>query len=218
LASFREAVRQGADIIELDVQLSRDGHVVVFHDDRLERTSNSEGPLADRSLAELRSLDAGIWFAPRFEGELIPTLEEVLAWAKDRVPLFIELKYGESPDPGLESAVVEQVLHHQMTEQVMIISFEHQALYRVKERVPQLATGALYREPVADPVELARSIGSDAIAPLWSLISAEGIDLCHRAGLAVDVWGPAADYAALIAAGADCMTVDHPAQIRQDYF
>jgi glycerophosphoryl diester phosphodiesterase len=218
LASLQEGLRQGADIIELDVQLAADGEVVVFHDDRLDRTTNAGGPLSERTVAELKTLDAGGWFDPRFSGEPIPTLDEVLAWAKDRIPLYIELKYSGSPGSALATAVVQQVMAHKMVHQVAIISFEHQALYQVKGRAPDLATGALYWGDVPDPVALARKIGANAVLPLWHLVTADDVARCHDAGVSVSIWGPAADYAALIAMGVDCVSADNPAQVRRDFF
>jgi glycerophosphoryl diester phosphodiesterase len=217
LASFQIGLDQGADIIEMDVQLSADGQVVVFHDERLDRTTNACGPLAERTLAELKTLDAGSWYHPRFAGERIPTLEEVLAWACERVPLFVELKYGARSQPLLHAAVVECILAHKMTHQVMIISFEHQALSRVKKSVPELATGALYMDPLVDPLALAYRIGANALMPLWHLVTPADINMCHEAGLAVNVWGADADYAGLIAAGVDCVNADLPAQARNDF-
>jgi glycerophosphoryl diester phosphodiesterase len=218
LASFKEGLRQGADIIELDVQLSADGHVVVFHDNQLERTTNGRGPLAERTLAELKALDAGSWFGPRFAGEPIPALDEVLAWAKNQVPLFIELKYNAAPGPALGLAVLELVQAHTMTEQVTLISFAHQALHWVKQGTPELATAALYSARVADPVGLARGIRANAVMPLWHAVTVEDVALCHDAGLSVHVWGLGADYPALIAMGVDCMNADHPGQVRRDFF
>lgn len=218
LAAFRAGVAQGADIIELDVQLSADGRVVVFHDDQLDRTTDGHGPLAERTLAELKTLDAGSWFAPRFAGEPILTLQEVLAWARERIPLFVELKYGAYSAPALDAAVIELILAHKMVHQVMIISFDHQALRRVKTRAPGLATAALYVLPPADPVELAREIEANAVMPLWNTVSAKEVVACHDAGLSVHAWGPGADYGALIAAGVDCVNADHPAQVRRDFF
>src|SRR5919197_4354903 len=81
LASFELAVEQGADVVELDVHLSRDGQVVVIHDEQLDRTTDGRGLVGDRTLDELKRLDAGSWFDPRFAGQRIPTLHEVLAWA-----------------------------------------------------------------------------------------------------------------------------------------
>jgi glycerophosphoryl diester phosphodiesterase len=227
LAAFGEGLAQGADIIELDVQLSADGHVVAFHDDRLDRTTDGQGRVSAKTLAELKALDAGSWFDPRFAGESIPTLEDVLTWARERVPLFVELKYEGHVDPGdlplqagktLDDAVVAQIVAHAMLDQVMVISFNHRALRRVKARAPGLATGALYGLPVADPVALAREAGADAVMPLCHIVTAQDVAACHAAGLAVNVWGALADYAALIAAGVDCVNADHPAQVRHDFF
>ena len=218
MASFNEALRQGADIIELDVQLSADGHVMVFHDGRLDRTSNGHGSLAEGTLAELRMLDAGSWFGPRFAGEAIPTLEEILAWAKDAVPLLIELKYDGTPGPALGSAVVQLIQAYKMTDRVMLISFAHQALHWVKQEAPDLAIAALYSARVADPAGLARAIGANAVMPLCHVVTKEDVALCHDAGLSVNVWGAAADYPALIAIGVDCVNADHPAQVRRDHF
>lgn len=218
MASFKEGLRQGADIIELDVQLSADGHVVVLHDAQLDRTTNGYGALAERTLAELKALDAGSWFDARFAGEPIPTLDEVLGWAKDKVPLFIEMKYSAAPARSLGAAVVELVRRHEMTDQVMVISFAHQALQWVKQSAPDLATGALYSARAAEPVALARGIGANAVMPLCHVVTAEDITLCHDAGLSVNVWGRGADYPALVAMGVDCVNADHPAQVRRDFF
>ncbi len=235
LAAFSEGLAQGADIIELDVQLSADGQVVVFHNEWLDRTTNGRGRMTDKTLAELKALDAGSWFDERFAGEPIPTLKEALTWAKGRVPLFVELKYSEYVDlaaqlaqvrsdkkeivhdEALAAAVVAQIAAQGMADQVMVISFNYRALHQARLRAPGLATGALYGLPVADPVELARAIGANALMPMHYLVTPEFVALCHAAGLAVHTWGPMADYAALSAAGVDCMNADHPAQVRRDF-
>jgi glycerophosphoryl diester phosphodiesterase len=218
LASFEEGLRQGADIIELDVQLSADGHVVVFHDERLERTTDGAGRLEACTLAELKALDAGSWFDASFAGVPIPTLDEVLAWAKNRTPLFIELKYSAPPVAALASGAVEQVRAYEMADQVMFISFAHPALSWVKQNAPELATGALYSARVSDPVRLVRETGADAVMPLWDAVTAEDVRKCHEAGLSVHTWGHGADYAALMAMGVDCVNADWPEQVRRDFF
>jgi glycerophosphoryl diester phosphodiesterase len=141
----------------------------------------------------------------------------VLAWAGGRVPLFIELKHIAHTQPSLDAVVVERILAHEMADQVMIISFDHQALYLVKGLAPHLACCALYRTRVDDPVGLARGIGASAVMPLWQIVTAEDVASCHAAGLAVHVWGPDLDYPTLIAAGADCVNADYPAQVRRDF-
>src|SRR5215207_11286279 len=84
LASFARGLELGADWIEMDVHLSRDGAVVVIHDETLDRTTNGHGLVRDCNLAELTALDAGVWFSPAYAGERIPTLDELLAFARDR--------------------------------------------------------------------------------------------------------------------------------------
>ena len=97
LAAFRAAIDTGCDMIELDVHLSRDNQVVVIHDDTLERTTSGRGNVADQTYAELKRLDAGSWFDPRFSGERIPTLADVLSLARNRILVNIELKKGKKP-------------------------------------------------------------------------------------------------------------------------
>src|SRR5918912_617430 len=103
LASFERGLDLGADWVELDVHLSRDGALVVIHDETLERTTNGAGLVKDHDLAELRRLDAGAWFGPEFAGQRLPTLDEALAWAVRRgLVLDVELKNGPVFYPGLE--------------------------------------------------------------------------------------------------------------------
>jgi glycerophosphoryl diester phosphodiesterase len=106
LVAFCLALEQGADGLELDVQLSRDGVPVVFHDSELSRTTDGRGRISEKTLAELRTLDAGKWFDPRFAGERIPTLEEVFEAFGDRALYNIELKAFGVQDDGLVQAVV----------------------------------------------------------------------------------------------------------------
>ena len=95
MAAFELALAVGADGIELDVHMTRDGEIVVIHDDTLDRTTNGKGPVSDQTMAELRELDAGSWFSPEFAGERIPTLKLVLELIKDKdVLLNIEIKTG----------------------------------------------------------------------------------------------------------------------------
>src|SRR5438067_10660640 len=106
MAAFRRAVDVGAGMIELDVQLTRDRHVVVIHDATLDRTTDGRGPVSAVTLAELRRLDGGGWFAPGFAGERVPTLAEVLAAV--HVPVNVELKPARDDD-GLERRALGEV-------------------------------------------------------------------------------------------------------------
>lgn len=94
MAAFEKALEMGADLLELDVQLSTDGHVVVIHDYTVERTTDGQGKVEDLTLEESRKLDAGAWYRPEFKGEVIPTLEEVLEHVGGRIGLLIGLDHS----------------------------------------------------------------------------------------------------------------------------
>lgn len=145
MASFVQAWHDGADVIELDVRLSADHQVVVLHDGTVDRTTDGSGPAAALSLAELQRLDAGAWFGARFAGERIPTLSEVLVWAKWRVGMLLELKftpYG-SFDPALVPAVLRDVIAAGMEDQVSFISYQTRALVQLKALAPYLSAGPM---------------------------------------------------------------------------
>ena len=107
LASFERGLELGADWIELDVHLSRDDALVVIHDETVDRTTNGHGAVRDHTLAELKALDAGGWFGPEYAGQRIPTLDEVLAWARQRDTIVdIEIKNAPVYYAGIEAAAV----------------------------------------------------------------------------------------------------------------
>lgn len=189
LAAFRLAMEAGADGVELDVHLSRDGVPVVIHDERVDRTTDGTGLVRDHTLAELKQLDAGRWFGPAFGGERIPTLDEVLAaiGAQCRF-LNVELKGGIVPYPGLEQAVVEALMRTGALERTVVSSFNHFSLRVIKRVGPALRTGVLYMEGLVDPWAYARLVPADAIHPPHYALSPELVDGAHRAGVAVHVW------------------------------
>jgi len=106
MAAFEKAIELGADVIELDLHLTRDNEIVVIHDDTLDRTTDGSGPVHQRSLGELMRLDAGRWFGEGFAGQRIPRLAEVLDRFAGRVPLALEIKAGSTFFPGIEEKVV----------------------------------------------------------------------------------------------------------------
>src|SRR6266850_7844739 len=107
MAAFRLAMDSGADMIELDLHLSKDSALVVCHDSKLNRTARIKKTIKQLTLKELKKLDVGSWFHPRFSGETIPTLEEVLKLTVNRIALNIEIKQGSSLYPGIEKQLIE---------------------------------------------------------------------------------------------------------------
>src|SRR3977135_4331183 len=153
MASFRSAIELGVDLIECDVHRSEDGGLPVIHDHLLDRTTDGSGLVRDHSMAELKSFDAGRWKGPTFRGERIPSLDEVLALAKGKVGVAIEIKNLPLPYPGIEDAVVKTVRESGMVQDVVVISFDHRSIKRIAELEPQILTGVL---EAARPVDVLR--------------------------------------------------------------
>lgn len=211
-ASFERALELGVDAIELDVHLSADGEVVVIHDHELDRTTGGHGIVGEKTLAELKALDVGVRFGPEYAGQRIPTLGEVLAWARGRCALDVEIKGGPWPYSGLEERVVDLIRRHQMTDQTIVISFEHPTVARVKALAPEIATGTLWSCRPIDPVAVAQAASANAILPHWSYCDAETVERAHVAGLSVHPWATSEPgvIERLIRLGVDSICSNHP--------
>ena len=211
-ASFERALELGAGVVELDIHLSRDGQIVVIHDERLERTTDGRGLVGEHSLAELRRLDAGSWFARCFAAQRIPTLDEVLAWARDRTYLAIEIKNGPVFYELIEAKLVELLARHRMRERALIISFDHYALRRVRELDDGLLTGLVYACRPVDQVAMAGAAGAGVLQPHWSFVTPEDVATAHAAGLKVNAWATSepTELRRLLQAGVDAVTTDYP--------
>lgn len=136
LAALRLAWEQGADAVEVDVHLSADGHVVVMHDEEVDRTTDGKGKIARMPLAEIRRLDAGSWKGDRFRGVGVPTLDEALqTMPAERGRIFIEIK----SDPAIVPAIAACLRRAEIAlSRVTIIAFDREACRRSKERMPEV--------------------------------------------------------------------------------
>lgn len=194
LASFASALEVGADVVELDVQLSADGHVVVLHDGSVDRTTDGRGAVGEMTLAELRRLSAGYpeRFGDAFRGERIPTLAEALALLKGRARVLIEIKkesLGEDEAGGVEAHTVEEVRKAGMSGDVVFLSFERKALLRCRRLAPEIRRGHLFYKATAEEMLAgAREIGTDLIMPHKGSLSGELTRLAREAGIKVATW------------------------------
>lgn len=171
MAAFLKARQFGADGIELDVQLSKDGVPVVIHDYTLHRTTNGYGNVNAKTVIELKQLDAGSWFSSEYHNETIPTLNEVLRWAKHTNLLInIELK-SRGLQSNLEKRVCELVLKHQLANRVFISSFWKSSLKTVKQICPNLSTALLVEQPTQKTISLAKELKVDAIHPNYRYVT-----------------------------------------------
>ena len=213
LAAFELAADQGATWVELDVHLSRDRQPVVVHDFLLERTTDGHGRVDAYTLDELKRLDAGAWFGDAYAGARIPTLDEALAWAGRRgVGVDIEIKSGPIVYAGIEDAVVAAVHAAAMADRVLVTSFDHAAVARVRRIAPDLATGVLYSARPVEPWALAERAAAGVVLPQWQHVRAEDVRAVHARGLGYVTWATSdpAVLRELVRAGGDGIVTDHP--------
>jgi glycerophosphoryl diester phosphodiesterase len=194
LASFQSALESGAGIVELDVQLSGDGHVVVIHDPTVDRTTTGRGAVGRLTLAEIRALSAGYpdRFGTRYTGERVPTLAEVLSFLRGRARLMIEIKGDSVTDDaagGIEARTIAEVRRQDMANDLVLISFDHRALRRCQEQAPEIGRGLLLSsgEP-APAVATCREAGGLFLMPEKSLLSPDLKDRAEGAGLKLATW------------------------------
>ncbi len=189
LPAFARALGLGADGIEFDVQLSRDGHPVVIHDETLERTTDGQGWVKDHTLEQLRVLDASAGRAG-FVGVGVPRLEEVLALVSPTAAkVNIELKNSEVDYPGLEETVIAAVAEAGLGARVVYSSFSPESVRRLAALAPDAEIGLIYSRPPARPLRSAQAWGATAVHPDQRLLPGAGwVRRAHRRGIAVRPW------------------------------
>jgi glycerophosphoryl diester phosphodiesterase len=145
-AAYFLALKMKADYLEIDVQMSRDGELVLIHDKTVERTTDGNGLVSEKTLHELKELDAGGWFSGEFKNERIPTLPEVFATLRTKVGFLIELK-NPSLYPGIEEKLVRTLESFRLAEsdQIIVQSFDEKAVQRIKKRLPKISVGVLVK-------------------------------------------------------------------------
>lgn len=145
MAAFRKGLELGATGIETDVQMTKDGGLVLIHDETLNRTTSGTGYVKDHTLAELLEVDAGSWFGPEFKDERLPLLEDLLDLLQGRDTILnIELKNGTFLYPGMEEKVIAAVRDFKMSDRVIFSSFNHYSLAYCQSLAPEIRTGILY--------------------------------------------------------------------------
>ena len=164
MAAFDLAIAEGAMMIELDVQRTTDDRLVVFHDSTLRRTTKGRGRVAEKSHRELHALDAGSWFDARFAGERIPLLDDVLEHVRNRAYLNIEVKSSAVRD-GTAELLVRAIHRHHAADRVLLSSFHHGVVKRIKELAPDIPTAVILHptKSVVNVVRVARRANADAI-------------------------------------------------------
>ena len=219
LAAFRMAIELGADAAELDLQATKDGVVVVIHDDTVDRTTDGRGRIGDLTLADIKRLDAGTKFGAAFRGERVPTLSELIdlvkAGGNDRFRLNLEIKFAEGREgqpADLEERVLAVLTQAGFLDRVITQSFHHASAAKMKRLAPSIPAGLLVgqRRQPADPVAAVRQHRVDYYAPHYSLVTPDLLWTLHQAGIPVVTWtaNEPSDTRRLIAAGLGTLSGD----------
>ncbi len=213
LEAFELAAKQGAAGVELDVHLSRDGVVVVAHDETIDRVSDGTGLIQDMTLAELKRCRFNKPH-PEYKDARLPTLLEVFELLKPYgLYVNVELKNSRIDYPGLEKKCVELAAAAGMTDRVLYSSFNHHSLLRVKAIDEGLKCGILYDCMMVRPWEYARALHVDALHPHFSELQVLGeCEAAHSLGLEVNPWtvNNEADLTMAIRAGANRIITNYP--------
>ncbi len=208
LAAFRAAAAAGINGVEFDVQRTKDGCLIVFHDENLERLTRAKGQLQDLTWDEIKDLEVGSSFSADFDGERIPTLRQAFEYLRQTdLLLFIELK-----EPwrykGIEAALVALIREYDLVPRVQVRSFYHDALYEVYRLAPEISLSGLWLDRLPEDDE----VTFKTVNAFYPLLTPENIAHMHARGQQVTAWvvDDVETARALIAAGIDGITSDHP--------
>ena len=187
--AFAKAIEAGADMIELDCQLSRDGHVVVFHDERLNRIGRSRGTVRSKTLEQLKRIDIGAWRGRAFAGERILTLEEALESIAGNADLCLEMKSYQGSAPGIELKILFIVSHYDYFERTTFSSFDYGSLARLRQLAPDANIGLIVASPLKPNwLDAARALTAKSVHVQKELATREVLAQAWEEGLDVYVW------------------------------
>lgn len=204
IRAFKRAMDLDVDFIELDVRMSRDKKLVVIHDDKVDRTTNGKGYVRDLTFEEIRKLDAG-------KGEKIPSLEEAIdLLKKGKQTIAIEIK-----EPDTLEGILKILMEEELSSKVIIVSFWHNVLKRIKEIEPEIKTGAILVGRPIDAVSIAKAAKSELICLKHKFIDQELVVECHENDIEVNAWtvNEIEDIKRMKKLGVDTISSDYPDRV-----
>lgn len=218
IIAFKNAIKNGATGIELDVHKSKDNKIVVIHDENIERTFEGKGLIKDLTLKELRGFKSRKDIFTEDKEALIPTLDEVLELIKlTDIVLNIEIKTDVIHYEGIERDVIRLVNKYDLKHRIIISSFNHESIKICKEIDSSINTGMLYYKAIENIIEYVKGIRADAIHPHLSIVSKELIEEAHKNNIKVNIYtvNDPIYMRQLISLGADGLFVDDPSLLNE---
>ncbi|WP_326497923.1 glycerophosphodiester phosphodiesterase [Clostridium sp. ZS2-4] len=176
MLAFEKALELGATGIETDVQMTKDGVLILMHDELVNRTTTGRGFIKNYTYKEIRKLDAGSWFRGDFKNIKVPSLDELMDLLMDKnIQLNIELKNNIILYEELEEKVIQKIYKYNMQNKVIISSFNHYALEKCKEISPEIKIGLLYIAGLYEPEKYAKRLGAEALHPYFYAVNNDEI-------------------------------------------
>ncbi|HHW31496.1 MAG TPA: glycerophosphodiester phosphodiesterase [Clostridiaceae bacterium] len=213
ILAFKKALELGADGAELDIQLTKDNILVVFHDESLLRFTGEDLLVKDLTYEELLKCDVSGQFKGKYGFQKIPTLEQYFDLVKDHNFLSIlELKTTIFEYPGIEEAVIRMIYDYKLEQKVIISSFNHYTLLRCKAIAPQLSYGILYECRLVEPQIYAQLLGMSYLHPDYHFLNDNEIAKCKKVGIGLNAWtvDNEADMIYLLQQGIDAIMTNYP--------
>ena len=215
LTAIKKAIEMKADGIEIDIQLTKDGKIVVIHDWKVDRTTTGRGFVYELDFGYIRSLDAGQWYTKDFIGEVVPTLEEVLDILPNDMMLNIEIKDTARKHSNIEEKMLEVLKKYpEKFDNIIVSSFHHDKIKRLQELEPKLKLALLTDSEFIEIEKYLSTNGLNSFSyhPEINLISKEDVEILHEKGIKVFVWtvNKEEDLAYLIKLGVDGVITNYP--------
>ncbi|MBN2453926.1 glycerophosphodiester phosphodiesterase [Candidatus Woesearchaeota archaeon] len=200
LLGIKRAIELGMDAVEVDVRKTKDNHLVVIHDEKVDRTTDGKGYVCEMTLEQIQKLKSG-------KGERIPTIQQVIDAVKGKCKLIIELK-----EHTTEIAVAEIIKKNKLEEECYVISFHHPIIRMIKSYCPELHTGLLFVGEPVEPVKVAEEANSEALFPNYKFLTNQMTSKLHNAGMKIFVWNcdTKEDIECMKKAGVDGISSNRP--------
>lgn len=189
LLAFKKGIEAGCDGIELDVHLTKDGEVVIIHDETVDRTTNGTGLVAEKTLKELKELDASFKFVGMYGKNEIPTLREYFELIKDtKIITNIELKTGINTYPGIEEKTLKLIDEFGLRDRIIISSFNHYSVQRMQKLAPDMEYGLLSETWIFDFPAYAKEHKMDYVHPIFNMVTKDFAEDCRANGIGINTW------------------------------